>query len=87
MPIFDKPCEPYGDESCRCGALASHKVEEMRHSYLRRVPDEILAEYERRGLPFRRHPLTQYVCCEHFALLMGPASPCLRVESLVGPRG
>lgn len=24
----------------------------------------------------RRHPLTAYVCCGHFRLIVGPAAPC-----------
>lgn len=28
-----------------------------------------------------RHNLTQYVCCKHFALVMGPAAPCAAVAA------
>ena len=45
-------------ERCFCGADAQHKVEETI------FPDD--------PHPIR-HPLTTYVCHEHFRQLMGPA--------------
>lgn len=49
---------------------ASHKVgEEFLHDMTEIVPEtEIVDPYEY----FVRHNLTQYVCCEHFAAIMGP---------------
>lgn len=45
----------------RCGKPATHKVgEEILHD----DPNQI------------RHNLTAYVCCSHFARIVGPAAPC-----------
>ena len=52
-------------EKCRCGKPATHKVE------------EVIFDNDPEPL---RHELTVYVCCEHFAWLMGPAAPCYRVK-------
>ena len=43
-----------------CKLDATHKIEEViQHD-----------DFERRGF----HPLTNYLCCVHFALVMGPAA-------------
>ena len=50
----------------RCLAPATHKVgEEIMHD----DPNP------------HRHNLTQYVCCEHFRAIVGPAAPCPRPEA------
>lgn len=49
-------------EVCRvCAAPATHKVGEE-------IQDDD-------PLP-HRHNLTAYVCCTHFRMIFGPASPC-----------
>ena len=51
-----------GGELCRmCNEPATHKVGE-----------EIMHDDPNPG----RHNLTAYVCCSHFMLIMGDASPC-----------
>lgn len=46
-------------ERCHCGLPAEHKVEEVI------FPDD----------PIRiRHPLTTYLCHDHFRRIMGPAA-------------
>ncbi len=52
-------------EICRCGKPATHKVA------------EVILDW---GDPERRHELTSYVCCEHFAWLMGSTAPCYKRE-------
>lgn len=44
-----------------CGRLATHKVGEEIPSD---DPNPV------------RHNLTAYVCCSHFTMLLGPATPC-----------
>jgi hypothetical protein len=49
-------------ENCRiCGRPAAHKVEEVIFDD---DPD------------VHRHPFTAYLCCRHFAAVMGDAVPC-----------
>lgn len=48
-----------GGEVCPCGAPAEHKVEEVLFS-------DDPAQY--------RHPLTRYICHEHFLFIMGSAA-------------
>jgi hypothetical protein len=50
-----------GERCAICGAPATHKLEE--------------AIFHDDPQP-QRHPLTAYVCCEHFRAIMGPAAPC-----------
>ena len=54
-----------GTRCDRCGAptQATHKVEEVVFD------DAPPAEQQ-------RHPLTAYLCCDHFRALMGPAAGC-----------
>ena len=49
-------------ERCRCGNAAEHKVEEVIF-YDDPMP--------------HRHPLTSYICHQHFVELMGPAAHAL----------
>jgi hypothetical protein len=46
-------------EDCFCGKPADHKVEEAV------MHDDPMPN---------RHPLTRYICHEHFAMVMGPAA-------------
>ncbi len=48
-------------EKCFCGAPAAHKIEETI--------------FHDDPVP-HRHPLTAYICHEHFRMVMGPAADC-----------
>ena len=59
-------------EKCWCGQQAHHKLEHVPFDY----DEEILQENpDLRGYDRSMgHPLTSYICHDHFVLLMGPAS-------------
>jgi len=51
-------------EKCKCGNPAKHKVEEVFDvDDTKEFTWEITSKY--------RHPLTTYLCCQCFSLLMG----------------
>lgn len=62
-----------GGEVCRvCKAPAAHKVEETPLiDPVEYPPGTPIYPW---AVPF--HPLTAYLCCEHFTMIMGPATPC-----------
>jgi len=65
MPHFaSASCE---GKRCHCGKPASHKLEE---SIMHDDPSNTWQPFP------GRHPLTAYVCCEHFRAVLGPATGC-----------
>jgi hypothetical protein len=63
-------------ERCYCGAPAEHKVEEVifDDDPTGWVNTNAWIEVPPVGRVLARHPLTRYVCHEHFAQIMGPAA-------------
>lgn len=59
-------------EHCFCGKPAEHKVEEVIQ---RDDPQPI------------RHPLTSYICHEHFVRVMGPLRPAPRCRASLASTG
>lgn len=62
--FISKSC--IGEKCTICGKSAEHKVEEIIFD------DEPYPEYH--GIKIGRHPLTSYVCHEHFVMIMGPGA-------------
>lgn len=57
-------------EKCRiCYKPATHKVAEE----IQVIPPEIIYEgnIKHRIFPAARHPLTAYLCCDHFVMIFG----------------
>lgn len=63
--LFPHAVSPYleGAKCVICGQQATHKVCE---------------ECYKDDPGFHGLPLSNYVCCEHFVLIMGPAAPCAK---------
>lgn len=77
--LFSTCC---GGEYCTCGNPATHKVEEaiFRDDLMQRSDEQPtlteLVEAIAQGvqlpyIPFRKHPLTAYICCDCFRRIMG----------------
>lgn len=61
-------------ERCSCGKPAEHKVEETMFDDDPTAWIEMEVNGAIRRIP-ARHPLTAYVCHEHFVLIMGITEP------------
>lgn len=61
-------------EHCWCGAPASHKVEEtiFFDDPISWINTNAWIEVPSVGRVLARHPLTSYICHEHFVQIMGP---------------
>lgn len=54
-------------EKCFCGQQADHKIEEV-------IFDDDWSMQNPIAMMRGRHPLTSYICHEHFRMIMGPAA-------------
>jgi hypothetical protein len=57
-----------------CGAPATHKVEETLPSVYELGGIDTIEEIHKVLDQIQRHPYTAYICCLHFALIMGPSA-------------